>query len=115
MKISFPSFNGTVSSVEEAVRHVLKALTSLQPSDNFRQLVFTGTTPGTANTAFTIAHNLNRIFAGKGPNGDEQGLEFVWWLDGGGTLYEINTGSWTDNEIQLACTEASRAYTIIVR
>lgn len=88
----------------------------LSPADNFTQVIFRGTSPAVAGTEFTLTHNLKR---GK-PQQDTAGnwipgIEFSYWLDGPGSLYESNFANWTDNVIKLKCTDASRGYTIIVR
>ena len=87
----------------------------LYPARNFAQHTAQGTTPGVANTEFQIIHNLKR-----GPaqviNGQlRPGVEFVYYLDGPGTLYASNIALWDENTIRLKCTDASRNYTIYVR
>lgn len=88
---------------------------NLIPAENIQQRTITGTTPGIADTEFTIQHDMGRELAGTGPTGTEQGAEFIYWLDGAGTLYTGNPVSWTQNSFTLKCTDASREYTIIVR
>jgi hypothetical protein len=61
-----------------------------------------GTTPGVANTAFTINHSLGRIpntIVGQDSNN-------------GGFLYR--GGTWTTTQIILKCTAASSVYNVIV-
>src|SRR5215469_2619310 len=63
----------------------------------------TGTTPGFANTDFTIQHSLGRIpntIVGQDTNN-------------GGLLYRGSV-AWTKTSITLRCTTASAAYNVIV-
>lgn len=88
----------------------------LYPSSNFSQVVFRGTTPAVAGTEFTLTHNLKRGKPTQDSAGNWMGgIEFTYWLDGPGTLYESDFANWTDNAIKLKCSEASRGYTIIIR
>lgn len=82
----------------------------LVPADNFQQVVIVGTTPAIAGTSFTVKHDLKRVLAGS--NSNDQGAEFVWWLDGPGTVYLV---TFDENTLTLKCTDASRNYTIVVR
>lgn len=115
MRILLPSLR-SVADLVIGVQRIASALKQgLNPADNFQSVVFTGTTPGIVGATFTLTHNLGRIGAGTGPNGNERGVEFVYWLDGAGDVYAVNVAGWDENSIQLACTAAGRAYTIIVR
>jgi hypothetical protein len=63
----------------------------------------TGTTPGVANTDFTITHALNRIpntIVGQDTNN-------------GGLLYR-GSAAWTKSTITLRCTTATAVYNVIV-
>jgi hypothetical protein len=63
----------------------------------------TGTTPGAANTDFTINHSLGRIpltIVGQDTNN-------------GGLLYRGSV-AWTKSTITLRCTTATAAYNVIV-
>jgi len=62
-----------------------------------------GTTPGAANTDFTITHSLNRIpntIVGQDTNN-------------GGLLYRGSV-AWTKTTITLRCTTASATYNVIL-
>jgi hypothetical protein len=88
----------------------------LVPSENLRQVTLRGTTPGAANTEFILTHNLKLGRARQDSAGNWiPGIEFTYWLDGAGTLYESDTANWTDDAIKLKCTDASREYTVIIR
>jgi len=61
-----------------------------------------GTTPGTANTAFTLNHSLGRVpitIVGQD-------------TDNGGVLYR--GGSWTKTQVVLKCTTASANFKLIL-
>jgi hypothetical protein len=63
----------------------------------------TGTTPGAANTDFTINHALNRVpntIVGQDTNN-------------GGLLYR-GSAAWTKTTVTLRCTTASAVYKVIV-
>lgn len=64
----------------------------------------TGTTPGVANTDFTIQHSLGRIPLTI--NGQD--------TNNGGVLYRSPATPWTKTAITLRCTTASAAYNVIV-
>lgn len=103
--------------VEDALYSIRDILANrLYPASNFSQVVFRGTTPLVAGTEFTLTHKLKR---GK-PEQDSAGnwiagVEFIYWLDGPGTLYESDFANWTDDTIKLKCSDAGRGYTVIVR
>ena len=62
-----------------------------------------GTSPGTANTNFTLTHTLGRIpITIVGQDGSN-----------GGNLYR-GTTAWTKSTITLKCTTASMVYNLIV-
>jgi hypothetical protein len=61
-----------------------------------------GTTPGTANVAFTINHSLGRVpITIVGQDGNN-----------GGVLYR--GGTWTTTAVILKCTTASMAYNVVL-
>jgi hypothetical protein len=63
----------------------------------------TGTTPGAANTNFTVTHNLGRVpitIAGQD-------------TDNGGLIYRGSV-AWTKTTVTLKCTTASAAYNVIL-
>ena len=70
----------------------------------------TGTTPGTANTAFIVNHNLTRV---------PIGFHTIRVNVAGATLYDSGT-AWTaatnvaQGTISLKCNQASVAFTIII-
>ena len=62
-----------------------------------------GTTPGTANTEFSVSHSLNRIpitIVGQD-------------TDNGGLLYR-GTTPWTNTTVYLRCTQASSVYNLVI-
>lgn len=63
-----------------------------------------GTTPGAANTDFTVAHGLNRIpitLAG-------------WDTNNGGVIYRSPATAWTKTAATFRCTTATAAYNLIL-
>lgn len=64
----------------------------------------TGTTPGAANTDFTITHSLERVPLTI--NGQD--------TNNGGVLYRSPATPWTKTTITLRCTTATAAYNVIV-
>lgn len=92
------------SWVQDSIDEIARVINGrLSPSDNFLQYEESGTTPAVAGDEFTITHGLGKE------------VEFIYWLDGPGTLYESNYATWSDNAIKLKCTDAGRGYRIIVR
>lgn len=61
-----------------------------------------GTTPGVANTQFTINHTLGRV-----------PVTFFGHTNNGGVLYQSAT-PWTKTQIFLKCTTATAAYQVVV-
>lgn len=77
------------------------------PSINLSQHRESGTTPGTADTEFSVTHGLDR---------SPSDLELVYWLDQAGDIYVDSAGTtWTRNIAYFKCTVASAGYTIILR
>jgi hypothetical protein len=72
--------------------------------NNMQAWKATGTTPGTANTDFTIKHSLNRIPLTI--NAQD--------TNNGGLLYRSPATAWTKTTVTLRCTTASAAYNVIV-
>jgi hypothetical protein len=69
----------------------------------------TGTTPGTANTAFTINHSLS-----DGNSGTRVPIAIVGQVtDNGGLIYGDVT-TWTKTTVTLKCTTASANYRVIL-
>jgi hypothetical protein len=102
--------------VEDAIYNIKDLFENkLFPASSFSQYVIRGVTP-LAGVEFTITHNLRRGKPVQDSAGNwKAGIEFIYWLDGPGTLYESDFANWTDNAIKLKCSEANRGYTIIVR
>jgi len=69
-----------------------------------------GTTPGAANTDFTITHALT------GPNGLSRIPVTIVGQDtnNGGLIYRSPTTPWTKTTVTLRCTTASAAYNLIL-
>jgi hypothetical protein len=73
------------------------------PDQNIDCWKASGTTPGSANADFTIAHSLGRVpFCIVGQVGNN-----------GGTLYH-GSAAWTNTTVTLRCTTASMNYTVIL-
>lgn len=74
-------------------------------SGNLHSQMFTGTSPATANTAFTLTHDLGQI-----PNG-----AILIQSNAAATLYgNMNDQSWTTTTITLLMSVASVDYVIII-
>lgn len=74
------------------------------PDQNLSVWKASGTTPGTANTDFTITHSLGRV-----------PLTIVGQdTDNGGLLYRSSVTAWTETSVTLRCTTASAAYKVIL-
>lgn len=61
-----------------------------------------GTTPSTANTEFSVTHNLGRI-----------PVTFFGHVNQSGTLYKSTT-AWTKTTIYLKCSAASASYSLVI-
>jgi hypothetical protein len=76
-----------------------------QPTGNLKTEMLTGTTPATANTAFTLTHTLGKI-----PNG-----ALLIQSNVAAILYgDMTDQSWTTTTITLLCNQASVNYVILV-
>src|ERR1700734_1652432 len=76
-----------------------------QPTGNLKTILLQGTSPGTANTAFTLTHNLGKI-----PNG-----AILVQSNVAATLYgDATAQAWTDTTITLLLSVASVNCTIWV-
>lgn len=74
------------------------------PDQNLQEWKVQGTTPGTANTNFTVNHSLGYIpntIVGQDTNN-------------GGVIYRSPNTAWTKTTVTLRCTTASAAYNLIV-
>jgi hypothetical protein len=79
-------------------------MTNKEPGRNIQCWKASGTTPGAANTDFTITHSLGRIpitIAAQDTNN-------------GGLLYRSSVTAWTKTTITLRCTTATAAYNVVV-
>jgi hypothetical protein len=74
------------------------------PSMNIRNWRATGTTPGAANTDFTISHGLGFV-----PDSI-----LTQDTDNGGVLYRSPVTAWTKTTVTLRCTTASANYKVRV-
>jgi hypothetical protein len=95
----------TVVSVEQSVRDILKALASrLTFIDNFLSKVMGPiVTPGTANTEFTVQHNMGRVPIG-----------YIWNVDQACTVYDSRRANWTDQQLFLKCSVVSANLYLVV-
>ncbi len=79
-------------------------MTNKEPGRNIQCWKATGTTPGAANTDFTITHSLGRIpitiAAQDGNNG--------------GILYRSPVTAWTKTAVTLRCSTATMAYNVVL-
>jgi hypothetical protein len=85
-------------NVTRWIERIAKTINGNSP----RGHVLTGTSPGIANTAFTVQHGLGRIpvtIDGQHTNN-------------GGILYQ--GGTWTTTAVVLKCTTASAQYTLLL-
>ena len=74
------------------------------PSTNIRNWKATGTTPGVANTDFTVTHGLNYV-----PD-----TILMQDTDNGGVLYRSPATAWTKTTVTLRCSTASANYKVRV-
>lgn len=76
----------------------------LSPLDNFQCKVLGPiVTPGTANTAFTVNHNLGRT-----------PINYIWNVDQNCVVYDDTRSSWTDKQMSLKCSVVSATLYLIV-
>lgn len=78
-------------------------MTNVEQGRNIKCSKAKGTTPGTANTDFTIAHSLGRVpitIAAQDTNN-------------GGLLYRGSV-AWTKTTVTLRCTAVSAAYNVVL-
>ena len=77
-------------------------MSNVDPGRNINCFKASGTTPGAANTDFTVPHSLNRVPLSIGFQD----------TNNGGTLYRSPTTAWTKTTVTLRCTTASAAYNV---
>jgi len=58
---------------------------------------------GTANTEFTVTHNIGRV-----PS------YYIWNIDKAGIVYDSRRSSWTTEEMYLKCSVANSALKILI-
>ncbi len=87
------------------LRDVLIALDHrLSPAENFQCRVLGPiVTPGTANTAFTVNHNLGRV-----------PINYIWNIDQACIIYDDTRSGWTDKAMSLKCSVVSATLYLIV-
>lgn len=88
-----------------SIRDILRALTNnLNFADNFQAKVLGPiTTPGVADTEFTVQHNLGVVPIGYIPN-----------VSPAGVVYDSRRASWTDQQMFLKCNAATVTLYLIV-
>lgn len=80
-----------------------ETMSNAAPDQNLECWKASGTSPGVANTDFTINHSLGRIpitIAGQDTNN-------------GGLLYRGSV-AWTKTQVTLRCTTATAAYNVVL-
>src|SRR5512138_1957313 len=70
---------------------------------NIRCKIVTATSHITANTEFTVTHNLGRV-----PTG------YIWNVDQGQTVYSSSKNLWDDKTFRLKCTGSSVNLVLVV-
>ena len=89
----------------DSLKRVLQALASgLTPTDNFLvKLLGPITTPGVADTEFTVSHNLGVV-----------PTNYIWNVDRACTVYDSRRANWTGQQLFLKCSAASATLYLIV-
>lgn len=92
-------------NVPKALTDILNALSNnLTPQDNLSCIVLGPiTTPGTANTQFTVQHNLGRV-----------PINYIANINAAGSVYDSARSTWTDELMYLECSAASAILYLIV-
>ncbi len=88
-----------------SIRDVLRALDNqLTFIDNFQARVLGPiVTPGTANAAFTVTHNIGRV-----------PTNYIWNVDQNCVVYDNTRSGWTDKVMSLKCSVVSATLYLIV-
>ena len=99
----------TFDTIADWLKNHARVLTNISygnangdPSKNIINWLASGTTPGVANTDFTITHALGYIpttIVGQDTNN-------------GGVLYRSPATAWTKTTVTLRCTTATAAYNV---
>lgn len=114
MKPQRATSNVTLNAIHDWIKNHARVLsgnvsfgdtmTNNEPGRNVNCWKAAGTTPGVANTDFTIAHGLGRIpitISGQDTNN-------------GGLLYRSPAIPWTKTAVTLRCTTVSAAYNVVL-
>lgn len=93
------------ADIRSTITNVLRALSNrLRFEDNVDCSIVDVADSGTANTEFTVTHNLGRI-----PT-----KYIVVRQDKAGSVYDSSTGSWTSTTMKLKCSAANAVLQLIV-
>jgi hypothetical protein len=97
---------GSIASGNGDIGTLSTEVTALQQGPFNSGAFVSGTSPGTANTEFAIAHNLGRIPQGY----------FVGGVNPAGILYQLAaTGTaWTTTNIYVKCTIVTMGFTVYI-
>lgn len=98
MNIGLTPGPGSIADILRALSH------GLSPVDNFQCKVLGPiVTPGTANTSFTVSHNLGRV-----------PTAYIWNVDQNCVVYDDARSGWTDQVMSLKCSVVSATLYLIV-
>jgi hypothetical protein len=95
-KVLYPFLNSELRDIKT----LLGSLTILNMSAYHETGI---TTPGGANTEFTVTHNLGRI--------PQMAL---WNVDAAAIIYDSRRGDWSSTEVFLKCDQATIGLTVLV-
>lgn len=103
-----PTFDNLNAALENHGRalagNIEFGVTNGDPAKNIRNWRATGTTPGVANTDFTITHALGYV-----PD-----TILMQDTDNGGVIYRSPATAWTKTTVTLRCTTVSANYKVRV-
>lgn len=93
-----------VTDPARALGRILDALSNqLTPEENFQAKYIDVSDTGTADTEFTVTHNLGVV-----------PTIYVWNIDRAGIVYDSRRVDWTIEEIYLKCSVANAALKLLV-
>lgn len=100
MRISYALLGDT----KELFRKLVDAMNqNITFEDNIRVKVVAVPDSGTANTSFTVTHNLGKIPIG-----------YIANIDRSGNVYDYNKSTWTATTMTLKCTAANAVLSIVI-
>lgn len=93
-----------IETDRKAIEQLIEAVSGkLEPYNNFSCKIIDVADTGTANTEFTVEHNLGRV-----------PVVYIWNIDRSGIVYDSNRATWTDTEMTLKCSVANAILKLIV-